>query len=165
MEHSGQRNGNWTRDCGCVLRAWADEMMIEHGWSCVRDVDSLKLQKWFYNKTRTLKVSAGVSIFKVSKWCGHRVDVCEEHLIPADKEIEVGLERRAPAPEVAAPEVAAHRALTWEETHELVWKMPFTKAARELGITDTGLRKKCLRLRCRCRLRTIGRRHRIGARS
>ena len=52
----------------------------------------------FHDLRRTfcsLKVSAGVSIYKVSKWCGHRVDVCEEHygfLTPTDNEIERGLE-------------------------------------------------------------------------
>jgi integrase len=44
----------------------------------------------------SLKVSAGVSLFKVSSWCGHRTSVCEEsyaHLIPMDDQIDVGLER------------------------------------------------------------------------
>jgi integrase len=70
----------------------------------------------------SLKVSAGVSIYKVSKWAGHRVDVCEEHygfLIPSDDEIERGLERRTRAPEVSEPEAPAHRQLTWEELHAL----------------------------------------------
>jgi integrase len=44
----------------------------------------------------SLKVSAGVSLFKVATWCGHRTSVCEEsyaHLIPTDDQIDVGLER------------------------------------------------------------------------
>jgi integrase len=44
----------------------------------------------------SLKVSAGVSLFKVATWCGHRTSVCEEsyaHLIPLDSQIDVGLER------------------------------------------------------------------------
>jgi integrase len=44
----------------------------------------------------SLKVSAGVSLFKVASWCGHRTSVCEEsyaHLIPMDDQIDVGLER------------------------------------------------------------------------
>ena len=44
----------------------------------------------------SLKVSAGVSLLKVSSWCGHRTSVCEEsyaHLIPMDDQIDVGLER------------------------------------------------------------------------
>jgi integrase len=46
----------------------------------------------------SLKVSAGVSLFKVASWCGHRTSVCEEsyaHLLPLDSEIDVGLERIA----------------------------------------------------------------------
>jgi integrase len=45
----------------------------------------------------SLKVSAGVSLLKVSSWCGHRTSVCEEsyaHLIPMDDQIDVGLERQ-----------------------------------------------------------------------
>jgi integrase len=44
----------------------------------------------------SLKVSAGVSLFKVASWCGHRTSVCEEsyaHLVPMDDQIDVGLER------------------------------------------------------------------------
>ena len=52
----------------------------------------------------SLKVLAGVSLFKVSSWCGHRTSVCEEsyahlieesyaHMIPMDDQIDVGLER------------------------------------------------------------------------
>jgi integrase len=97
----------------------------------------------------SLKVSAGVPILKVAKWAGHRISVCEEHyshLAPNDGQINVGLERRAPAPEVTAPEGPAHRQLTWEELKELVWSKPMTRAARDLGITDNGLRKMCTRM-------------------
>jgi hypothetical protein len=45
------------------------------------------------------------------------------------------------------PELPAHRQLTWEELHALVWSMPMTRAGRSLGITDTGLRKMCARLK------------------
>ena len=106
----------------------------------------------FHDLRRTfcsLKVSAGVSIYKVSKWCGHRVDVCEEHygfLTPADNEIERGLERKAPAPEVTEPELPPHLEQTWEELHALVWEMPLIRAARLVGLSDQGLRKKCYRL-------------------
>jgi integrase len=44
----------------------------------------------------SLKVSAGVSLFKVASWCGHRTSVCEEsyaHLLPLDDQIDMGLER------------------------------------------------------------------------
>jgi hypothetical protein len=98
----------------------------------------------FHDLRRTfasLKVSAGVSIYKVAKWCGHRVDVCEEHygqLIPVDDQINVGFERKAPAPEVTAPELPPHRQLTWEEVRAVVWSKPMTRAARELGTPTTG---------------------------
>jgi integrase len=98
----------------------------------------------------SLKVIAGVPILKVAKWAGHRVSVCEEHyahLAPNDGQINVGLERRTPAPEVMAPELPPHRQLTWEELKRLVWKKPLSRAAREIGITDTGLRKMCHRLK------------------
>jgi integrase len=106
----------------------------------------------FHDLRRTfcsLKVSDGVSIYKVAKWAGHSVDVCEKHyghLIPVDGEINRGVERLTPAPEVQAPEVSPHRQLTWEELRELVWSLPMTKAAREVGISDNGLRKWCNRL-------------------
>jgi integrase len=112
---------------------------------------SLGIDCTFHDLRRTfasLKVSAGVSIYKVAKWAGHKVEVCEEHyghLIPCDDQIEIGIERRNPAPEVAPPPQAPHRQLTWEELRELVWSMPMTKAAREVGITDNGLRKWCTR--------------------
>jgi hypothetical protein len=67
--------------------------------------------------------------------------------VPADDEINIGLERRAPAPEVAAIEIPAHRQLTWEEVRELVWSKPLTRAARGIGITDNGLKKMCNRLK------------------
>jgi integrase len=97
----------------------------------------------------SLKVMAGVPIFVVAKWAGHRVDVCEEHyahLLPNDGRINMGLERKTEAPEIAAPDLPAHRQLTWEEMHELVWRLPMSRAARTLGITDTGLRKACVRM-------------------
>ncbi len=107
----------------------------------------------FHDLRRTfasLKVSAGISIYKVAKWCGHRVDICEKHyghLTPCDEQINVGLERKAPAPEVIAPEPPAHLQLTWEELKELVWSKPMTRAARDVGLTDNGLRKMCFRLK------------------
>jgi integrase len=110
-----------------------------------------KINCTFHDLRRTfcsLKVSAGVSLYKVAKWAGHGMQVCEAHyahLVPSDGEIEKGLERLTPAPEVQAPEVPVHRQLTWEELRELVWSMPMTKAAREVGITDNGLRKWCTR--------------------
>lgn len=106
----------------------------------------------FHDLRRTfcsLKVSAGVSLFKVATWAGHRIDVCQEHyafLIPADNEIERGLERKAPAPEVKEPELPPHLQQTWEELRELVWEMPLIRAARLVGLSDQGLRKKCYRL-------------------
>jgi integrase len=113
----------------------------------------LGVQCTFHDLRRTfasLKVSAGVSIYKVARWCGHRVEIAERHyghLVPADDEINIGLERRAPAPEVAAIEIPAHRQLTWEEVRELVWSKPLTRAARGIGITDNGLKKMCNRLK------------------
>jgi integrase len=106
----------------------------------------------FHDLRRTfcsLKVSAGVSLFKVAKWAGHGMQVCEAHysfLVPSDDEINIGLERTSPAPEVQVPEERPHRQLTWEELHELVWSMPMTRAARQVGITDNGLRKWCNRV-------------------
>lgn len=67
-------------------------------------------------------------------------------VVPSDGEIERGLERKTPAPEVQAPEVPPHRHVTWEELRELVWSMPMTGAAREVGISDNGLRKWCNRV-------------------
>jgi integrase len=105
----------------------------------------------FHDLRRTfasLKVSAGVSIYKVAKWCGHSVEVCEEHyghLIPADSEINTGLQRSKPAPEVTAPTVPAHRQLTWEELRDIVWSKPLMRVAHDLCITDTALRKMCHR--------------------
>lgn len=63
-------------------------------------------------------------------------------MTPADGEIERGLERRTPAPEVTEPEMLPHLQLTWEELRELVWSKPITRAARELGLTDNGLKKR-----------------------
>jgi integrase len=105
----------------------------------------------FHDLRRTfssLKASAGVSIYKISRWSGHNVETAEKHyghLIPCDDQIEIGIERRTPAPEVEAPAEAPHRQLTWEELRELVWSMPMTKAARKVRITDNGLRKWCTR--------------------
>jgi hypothetical protein len=113
----------------------------------------LRIDCTFHDLRRTfasLKVSPEVSIYKVAKWAGHRVEVCEGHyghLIPCDDEIEIGIERRTPAPEVEPLAEAPHRQLTWEELRELVWSMPMTKAARDVGITDNGLRK--WRTRCK----------------
>jgi hypothetical protein len=59
----------------------------------------------FHDLRRTfcsLKVSAGVSLYKVAKWAGHGMQVCEAHysfLVPSDDEINIGLERTSPAPE------------------------------------------------------------------
>jgi integrase len=112
-----------------------------------------KIDCSFHDLRRTfcsLKVSDGVSIYKVARWAGHSVSVCEKHygfLTPSDGEIERGLERKTPAPEVQALEVPPHRQLTWEELHELIWSMPMTRAARQVGITDNGLRKWCTRLK------------------
>jgi integrase len=98
----------------------------------------------FHDLRRTfasLKASAGVSIYKISKWCGHRMEIAElhyGHLVPSDTEVERGLERKTPAPEVAAPEPLPHLQLTWEELRELVWKMPMTRAARTVGLSDQG---------------------------
>jgi integrase len=86
----------------------------------------LGVQCCFHDLRRTfcsLKASAGVSIYKISRWAGHRVEIAEAHygfLVPSDDEIEIGLERRKPAPEVDSPELPAHRQLTWEELHALV---------------------------------------------
>jgi integrase len=117
-----------------------------------RLIRELGINCTFHDLRRTfasLKVSSSVSIYKVAKWCGHGVGIAERHyghLIPADDEINVGLERREPAPVVAAPEVQPHRQLTWEELHELVWSKPLTRGAREVGISDQGLRKMCHRM-------------------
>jgi integrase len=111
----------------------------------------LKVDATFHDLRRTfasLKVSAGVSIYKVAKWLGHGVSICEKHyghLIPCDAEIEVGIERTTPAPVVEAAEERSHRQLTWEELCELVWSMPMTRAACQVGISDNGLRKWCTR--------------------
>jgi hypothetical protein len=80
----------------------------------------------------SLKVSSGVSIYKVAKWCRHRVDICEKHhgfLAPSDEEINSGVERKTPAPEVTAPQPPTHMELSWEQLHELVWSKPMTRAA------------------------------------
>jgi hypothetical protein len=72
----------------------------------------LGIECCFHDLRRTfssLKVSAGVSIYKVAKWNGHRVEIAElhyGHLVPSDDEIEIGIERRKPAPEVAMPELS-----------------------------------------------------------
>lgn len=67
------RSPNWTRDGGHVLRASAAEMMVEHNCSCVQEIDTGKLQRWFYAKARTVKVAtAAAYIFHVQhflKWC------------------------------------------------------------------------------------------------
>ena len=55
-------------------------------------------------------------------------------------------ERKAPAPEVKEPELPPHLEQTWEELRELVWSMPMIRAARTVGLSDQGLRKKCYRL-------------------
>jgi integrase len=50
-------------------------MAIEHGCSCVQEIDGPKLQKWFYNKTRTVKVSTAVAhLF----WIKHFLRWCKE---------------------------------------------------------------------------------------
>jgi hypothetical protein len=98
----------------------------------------------------SLKAQAEVSIYKISRWAGHRMEIAERHyafLAPSDDEVEIGIERRKPAPEVSSPEVPAHRQLTWEELHELVWRLPMSRACRTVGLTDTGLRKMCARLK------------------
>jgi hypothetical protein len=73
------------------------------------------------------------------------IDISPEQIL-SDSEINIGLERNVPAPEFQPAEQAAHRQLTWEELHELVWSMPMTRAARQVGITDNGLRKWCNRV-------------------
>jgi integrase len=137
---------------GEKLRAERNRYRFDFSRRFERLTMQLGIECTFHDLRRTfcsLKASAGVSIYKISKWAGHRVSVCEEsygHLVPADTEIERGLERRSPAPEVSPPEVAVHRQLTWEELHSLVWSMPMIRAARTVGLSDQGLRKKCYRL-------------------
>ncbi len=99
-------------------------------------------------RTFALKVSAGVSLYKMAKWPGHGMQVCEAiiiHLVPADDEIEIGVERNDAGAGVTCRRERPHRELTWEELHKLVWSMPMTRAARQVGITDNGLRKWCTR--------------------
>jgi integrase len=53
----------------------------------------------------SLKVSSGVSIFKVARWLGNRVEICERHyahLSPIDTDIDIGFERKAPLKPAAA---------------------------------------------------------------
>jgi hypothetical protein len=138
---------------GEKLRAERHRYRFDFSRRFDRLIMQLGIECCFHDLRRTfssLKVSAGVSIYKVAKWNGHRVEIAElhyGHLVPSDDEIEIGIERRKPAPEVSMPELPAHRQLTWEELHALVWSMPMTRAARSLSITDTGLRKMCARLK------------------
>jgi integrase len=127
-----------------------------HRYDISRRFDRLTMQCQinctFHDLRRTfcsLKVSAGVSLYKVAKWAGHGMQVCEAHyahLVPSDDD-NIVLERKTPAPEIQASELSPHRQLTWEELHELVWSMPMTRAARQVGITDNGLRKWCNRIK------------------
>jgi site-specific recombinase XerC len=79
-EKSELRSPNWTRDGGHVLRAWAAEMMVEHNCSCVQEIDSAKLQKWFYAKARTVKVATAVAYLF---WIKHFLAWCmnDRHLV------------------------------------------------------------------------------------
>ncbi len=69
------------------------------------------------------------------------------HLIPSDDEINVGAERlngSSPAPPIRGE--SPHLALSCEELHALVWSKPLLHAARELGISDVGLKSHCRKL-------------------
>jgi integrase len=138
---------------GEKLRAERNRYRFDFSRRFERLTMQLGIECCFHDLRRTfasLKVSSGVSIYKVARWCGHRMEIAElhyGHLVPSDDEIEVGIERRAPAPQVEAPELPAHRQLTWEELHALVWEKPLTRAARDLGITDNGLKKMCNRMK------------------
>jgi hypothetical protein len=135
------------------LRAERNRYRFDFSRRFERLTMQLGIECCFHDLRRTfasLKVSAGVSIYKVAKWSGHRIDVAETHygfLIPSDSEVERGIERRTPAPEPIAPELPPHKQLTWEELKDLVWSKPLTRAARDVGLSDQGLRKMCVRLR------------------
>ncbi len=106
----------------------------------------------FHDLRRTfssLRVQAGVSIYKVAHWAGHNVETAERHyghLAPADSQIDIGLERRTPQPVVALPKIPPHQKLSRKKLQALVWEKPLTRAAHELGITDNGLKKRCRKL-------------------
>jgi hypothetical protein len=51
------------------------------------------------------------------------------------------------AQEIGAPAEPMRDQLSWEEIRALVWSLPMTKAARQIGITNTALRKKCFRMK------------------
>jgi hypothetical protein len=48
-----------------------------------------------------------------------------------------------PAP---VPEVAEHLQLSWEQLRNLVWRMPMREAAKEIQLSDVGLKKMCRRM-------------------
>jgi Phage integrase family len=137
---------------GEKLRAERHRYRFDFSRRFERLTTQLGIECTFHDLRRTfasLKASAGVSIHKIAVWCGHRMEIAElhyGHLVPSDTEIERGLERKAPAPEVTEPELRSHLQQTWEETKELVWSMPMIRAARTGGLSEQGLRKRCYRL-------------------
>jgi len=110
----------------------------------------------FHDCRRTfasLLASEGVSIYKISKWLGDGVQVVERHyshLVPQDPEINrinLSVEQATAAALGIDPGEPEEQAVaSWEDLYQLVWSMPMTKAARSIGISDVGLRKRCIRL-------------------
>lgn len=97
----------------------------------------------------SLRVSAGVSPYKIAKWLGNSIEMVElhyGHLIPSDAEINVGVNRKNGQEPAPVPEAAKHLQLSWEQLKDLVWKMPMREAAREVKLSDVGLKKMCRRM-------------------
>lgn len=115
-------------------------------------VRSQGVRTTFHDLRRTfasLRVSAGVSPYKIAKWLGNSIQMVEQvygHLIPADTDVNVGVARRNGQEPATLPEHATHLRLSWEQLSALVWQKPLCEAARELCISDTGLKKLCRRM-------------------
>ena len=58
--HRELRSPNYHRDNTAVLRAWAAEI-TELGCSSLEEIDTPKLQSWFYRKARSVKVATAAA--------------------------------------------------------------------------------------------------------
>jgi hypothetical protein len=67
-------------------------------------------------------------------------------LIPSDSQIEIGIARRNGQEPAPVPEAEAHLQLSWEQIRKLVWSKPMFEAAREVQLSDVGLKKMCRRM-------------------
>jgi integrase len=115
-------------------------------------VRSQGVRTTFHDLRRTfasLRVSSGISPYKVAKWLGNSIEMVEKvygHLIPNDSDVNAGVSRKNGQEPSPLPEQPAHRQLSWEQLNSLVWRKPMREAAKELGISDTGLKKLCRRM-------------------